>query len=118
MTRRDRPAHSDVGNADCRFGGSSLPERFEMSEANTEYCLQYRHGGKLWALNFFAVDDADAARKVQSLRESLELLGPLMGRGDTLEEAAQAAATTEAASLLRRVASPRALRLWRSRHQP
>jgi len=75
-----------------------------MTEANTEYVLHYRHGGQVWTLNFFAVDDEDAERKIQSVRASLELKGRLLGRGDTLEEAAQAAAQCEAGELMRRLA--------------
>lgn len=74
-----------------------------MSEANTEYVLHYRHDGHIWAMNFFAVDDADAERKVASLRETLELKGRLIGRGDSMEEAAQEAAQTEAGALMRRL---------------
>ena len=42
-----------------------------------EYCLEYAHDGRRWALNFFAEDDGDAEDKTQSLRASLVLLGRL-----------------------------------------
>jgi len=51
-------------------------------DAQTEYLAEYRHGGSLWGLNFFAVDDADAARKLESIKQNLVLLGPLAGRVD------------------------------------
>lgn len=75
-----------------------------MSVANTEYVLHYRHAGHLWAMNFFAADDADAETKVESLRATLELKGRLLGGGATLEDAAQAAAATQASEVLRRLA--------------
>ena len=43
--------------------------------AQTLYALEYEHDGSKWALNFYAVDDADAAAKVESLKKSLVLLG-------------------------------------------
>ena len=42
-----------------------------------EYCLEYTHNGTRWAMNFFAEDAEDAAQKVQSVRNSLVLLGKL-----------------------------------------
>ena len=45
------------------------------SKATTEYCLEYTHNGTRWAMNFFAEDAEDAAQKVQSVRNSLTLLG-------------------------------------------
>ena len=74
-----------------------------MRAAQVEYVLEYRHDGQLWGLNFFAVDDEDAERKVESLRATLVLNGRLIGRGDTLEEAAEEAARTEAATFFRRI---------------
>ena len=50
------------------------------SKATTEYCLEYTHNGKRWALNFFAEDAEDAAQKVESVRNSLVLLGSLEAR--------------------------------------
>ena len=45
--------------------------------AANEYCLEYTHNGTRWAMNFFAEDAQDAAQKVQSVRNSLVLLGKL-----------------------------------------
>lgn len=47
--------------------------------AQTLYALEYQHNGSKWALNFYAVDDEDAQKKVESLKESLVLLGPSGG---------------------------------------
>ena len=74
-----------------------------MAEANTEYVLHYTHEGQSWTLSFFAADAADATRKVQSVRTTLELKGRLLGRGDTLEEAAEAAGQTQAEEALRSI---------------
>lgn len=45
--------------------------------ARTEYCLEFDHDGCLWGLNFHAVDYEDAVAKVESVKRSLRLLGPL-----------------------------------------
>jgi len=45
------------------------------SRATTEYCAEYSHNGTSWAMNFFAEDDDDAAKKVESIRASLSLYG-------------------------------------------
>lgn len=47
------------------------------SKATTEFCLEYVHQGKKWALNFFAESLEDADSKVQSIKDSLVLLGKL-----------------------------------------
>jgi hypothetical protein len=75
-----------------------------MRDANSEYVLHYTHAGQTWGLQFFAVDDEDARLKVESLRNTLTLKGRLLGRGDTLEEAAQEAAANIAADLSSRLA--------------
>lgn len=77
-------------------------------DAQTEYVLEYRHGGHAWATHFFAVDDADAQAKVESVRESLVLKGRLMGRGDTLDAAWQAAAKTACDDVIDRLGCSRA----------
>ena len=46
-------------------------------KAQTEYCGEFTHNGSKWCLNFFAVDDADAEAKVQSIRQSMVVLGRL-----------------------------------------
>ena len=73
-----------------------------ISDASYEYVLQYRHGGHPWAVNIFAVDDADAAQKVESLKATLELKGRLIGSGETLEQAAECAARAITEDALRR----------------
>lgn len=91
-----------ISMVDDVFGIAPSPA---PAEANTEYVLHYRHKGQVWALNFFAIDDVDAEHKIQSLRTTLELKGRLLGRGDTLEEAAQAAAQSDATELVTRLAA-------------
>ena len=74
-----------------------------MINAQLEYVLHYQHGGQTWATSFFAVDDADAAQKVESLKGTLELKGRLLGTGgSTLDEAAESAAQAQTANVLRR----------------
>ena len=46
-------------------------------KAQTEYVGEYTHNGGRWAMNFFAVDDADAQEKLQSIKNSLVILGVL-----------------------------------------
>ncbi|KRC36262.1 hypothetical protein [Acidovorax sp. Root219] len=45
--------------------------------AQTEYAGEYTHAGSRWGINFFAVDDADAAQKLDSIKRSAVLLGPV-----------------------------------------
>lgn len=40
-----------------------------------EYTFQYRHGGISWSLNYFAIDEADALRKLQSIKSNAEFIG-------------------------------------------
>lgn len=54
-----------------------LQEQAALPGAHTEYCAEYTHDGARWALNFFAADDADAERKLQSIKQSLILGGRL-----------------------------------------
>lgn len=49
-------------------------------EAETEYCIEYQHDGGTWSFPLFAVDDADAVAKIESIKRSLRLLGPLADR--------------------------------------
>lgn len=51
-----------------------------MSEANTEYGAEYKHGGKTWGITYFAKDDDDARRMLKSITESAVFLGQVMGR--------------------------------------
>ena len=44
-------------------------------KAQTEYAAEYTHQGRRWALNFFAVDDDDAKKKLESIRTSATLAG-------------------------------------------
>lgn len=46
-------------------------------KAQTEYACEYSHNGSKWALNFHAVDDADATLKLESIKASLVMLGPI-----------------------------------------
>ena len=45
--------------------------------AQTEYACEYSHNGVKWALNFHAVDDADAALRLLSIKASLVMLGSI-----------------------------------------
>ena len=55
-------------------------EYIEGWKAQTEYVGEYTHHGHKWAMNFFAVDDADALEKLKSIKDSLVILGVLGGR--------------------------------------
>lgn len=55
--------------------------------AQTEYAGEYTHAGSRWALNFFAVDDADAAAKLESIKVSAVVLGPIAMRIPADDEA-------------------------------
>lgn len=46
-------------------------------KAQTEYLGEYFHRGSRWGFNFFAIDDEDAKQKLESIKSSLALLGPL-----------------------------------------
>lgn len=46
-------------------------------KAQTEYCGEFTHQGNKWCLNIFAVDDADAMVKAQSVRDTFVILGCL-----------------------------------------
>lgn len=48
-------------------------------KAQTEYVCEYDYGGQKWALNIFAVDDADAQLRMQCIRDSFQVLGKLEG---------------------------------------
>jgi hypothetical protein len=49
-------------------------------KAQTEYVAEYTRRGSRWALNFFAIDDDDAKKKLESIRSSTALLGPVAER--------------------------------------
>lgn len=46
-------------------------------KAQTEYLAEYSHRGARWGFNFFAIDADDAKQKIESIKATLELLGPL-----------------------------------------
>lgn len=48
--------------------------------AQTEYAAEYTHRGCRWALNFFAIDDEDARKKLESIQRSAVLLGAIAAR--------------------------------------
>ena len=48
-------------------------------KAQTEYAGEYTHNGQKWALNFYAVDDADAAVRAQEIRDTFAVLGAIHG---------------------------------------
>jgi hypothetical protein len=49
-------------------------------KAQTEYAAEYSHRGCRWGLNFFAIDDADAQKRLESIQQSAELLGVVAAR--------------------------------------
>ncbi|MBB4219397.1 hypothetical protein [Variovorax guangxiensis] len=49
-------------------------------KAQTEYAAEHTHRGSRWALNFFAIDDEDAKKKLESIRSSSEPLGHVAAR--------------------------------------
>lgn len=49
-------------------------------KAQTEYAAEYTHRGSRWALNFFAIDEEDAKKKLESIQSSVRLLGPIEER--------------------------------------
>lgn len=54
-----------------------MNEFIASCNAQTEYCGEFTHQGSKWCLNIFAVDDADAFVKAQSVRDSFVILGVL-----------------------------------------
>ena len=46
-------------------------------KAQTEYACEFTHNGSKWATSFFAVDDADALAKLESIKQSLVILGKI-----------------------------------------
>lgn len=55
-------------------------KHIEGWKAQTEYVCEYTgpDGGK-WALNIFAIDDADALARMECVRKSFQVLGKLEG---------------------------------------
>jgi hypothetical protein len=49
-------------------------------KAQTEYAAEYTHRGSRWALNFFAIDEEDAKKKLENIRSSVQLLGAIEQR--------------------------------------
>lgn len=49
-----------------------------MENMDVEFCAEYFHGGKRWGLNFFASDEEDAIKKIDSIKSSLLLSGQLI----------------------------------------
>lgn len=54
-----------------------LQKQLSAWNAQTEYCAEYEHDGGRWALNFFAIDDEDAKKKIESIKQSLNFCGRL-----------------------------------------
>lgn len=52
-----------------------MKKNIEAWKAQTPYPVEYLHNGSRWALTIYAVDDEDAAAKIQSLRASAQLAG-------------------------------------------
>lgn len=40
-----------------------------------EYTFQYNHNGISWSLNYFANDESDAIRKLESIRNNARFIG-------------------------------------------
>lgn len=62
-------------NLELHKGNSLKNQHIEGWKAQTQYACEYMHQGRKWALNFFAVDDEDAALKLESIKSSLIVLG-------------------------------------------
>lgn len=62
---------------ECEPLGPTINEHIEGWRAQTQFACEYKHGGKTWGLEFFAIDAADAEDKLQSIRQSLVILGAL-----------------------------------------
>lgn len=45
--------------------------------ARFKFALEYEHGGRKWAADFFADDEDDARAKISSMKASLVLLGEI-----------------------------------------
>ena len=56
---------------------NTLKKHLNGWNAQTEYCAEYKHEGGNWCLNFFAVDEEDAFKKIESIKNSLKLNGQL-----------------------------------------
>lgn len=54
-------------------------EYIEGWKAQTEYAGEYTYFGRKWCLNFFAIDDADALVRLQNIKDTLVILGPIEG---------------------------------------
>jgi hypothetical protein len=55
-------------------------KHIEGWKAQTEYVGEYTApDGRKWALNIFAVDDADALARMECVRKSFQVLGRLEG---------------------------------------
>ncbi len=48
-------------------------------KAQTQYACEYDYGGRKWALNIYAVDDADALVRMECIRKSFHVLGKIEG---------------------------------------
>ena len=42
------------------------------------YSFSYRHNGKIWALNYFADNEEDAKRKLQSIKNNATFDGEIV----------------------------------------
>lgn len=56
---------------------NTLKKHLNSWNAQTEYCAEYEHEGGSWCLNFFAVDEEDALKKIESIKNSLKFNGQL-----------------------------------------
>lgn len=52
-----------------------MNQKIENWKAQTPFPVEFLHNGGRWALTIYAVDEEDAQKKVESLRQSATLIG-------------------------------------------
>lgn len=52
-----------------------MEKNISVWKAQTPYPVEFMHNGGKWCLTIYAIDDADAEAKIQSLKESAVLAG-------------------------------------------
>jgi len=58
---------------------NTIKQHISGWSAQTKYAAEYTHKGSAWVLHFYAIDDADAVSKLESIKESLVMLGRVDG---------------------------------------
>lgn len=58
----------------------TMQAKIDAWSAQTEYACEYTHNGTRWATSIFAIDDNDAKLKIENLKKSIVLGGPITMR--------------------------------------